>query len=68
MDTKHAVPIWEKYALTIKEASQYFHIGENKIRRIIDDDPSAEYILWNGNRAQLKRRKFEEFLDRCGAI
>lgn len=25
------VPVWEKYMLTIKEASQYFHIGENKM-------------------------------------
>ena len=22
------VPIWEKYALTIREAAEYFHIGE----------------------------------------
>mgnify|MGYP000568048754 CR=1 FL=1 len=24
------VPIWEKYTLTIEEASKYFRIGENK--------------------------------------
>lgn len=27
------VPIWEKYTLTIEEASKYFRIGENKIGR-----------------------------------
>lgn len=58
------IPAWEKYSLTIKEASEYFRIGENKLRRIVDSDPSAEYILWNGNRAQIKRKKFEEMLDR----
>ena len=26
------VPIWEKYTLTIEEASKYFRIGENKLR------------------------------------
>ncbi len=25
------VPIWEKYTLTIEEASKYFRIGEKKI-------------------------------------
>ena len=25
------VPIWEKYTLTIEEASKYFRIGENKL-------------------------------------
>ncbi len=28
------VPIWEKYTLTIEEASKYFRIGENKLRRL----------------------------------
>ena len=23
------IPIWERYTLTIEEASKYFHIGEN---------------------------------------
>ena len=26
------VPIWEKYMLTVEEASKYFGIGEKKIR------------------------------------
>ena len=24
------IPVWEKYTLTIEEASKYFRIGENK--------------------------------------
>ena len=28
------IPVWEKYTLTIEEASQYFRIGENKLRRL----------------------------------
>ena len=27
------IPIWERYTLTIEEASKYFRIGENKLRR-----------------------------------
>ena len=25
------IPVWEKYTLTIEEASKYFRIGENKL-------------------------------------
>ena len=28
------IPVWEKYTLTIEEASRYFRIGENKLRRL----------------------------------
>ena len=31
------VPIWEKYTLTIEEASKYFRIGENKLHRWLGD-------------------------------
>ena len=36
---KFEVPIWERYSLTINEASCYFHIGDRKIREIVEDDP-----------------------------
>ena len=57
------VPIWEKYALTINEAAEYFHIGENKLRSIVDSDLDAEYLLYNGNRIMIKRRLFEQYID-----
>ena len=28
------VPVWEKYALTITEAAEYFHIGEQSSSRL----------------------------------
>ena len=62
------VPIWEKYTLTIEEAALYFRIGETKLRKIIVDNPNAEFILWNGNRAQIKRVLFERVIDRINCI
>ena len=62
------VPIWQKYTLTIEEASAYFRIGETKLRKIIADNPNAEFILYNGNRAQIKRIVFERFIDRINCI
>ena len=62
------IPVWEKYTLSIEEAAEYFRIGENKIRNIINKDKFAEFILWNGNRAQIKRKLFEKYIDRLSFI
>lgn len=62
------VPIWEKYTLTIEEAAAYFRVGENKLRNIVNENKTAPYILWNGNRPQIKRRLFEDFIDKLEVI
>ena len=62
------VPIWEKYTLTVEEAAEYFRIGENKLRKLIGENRNAKYVLWNGNRAQIKRKLFEDFIDGVEAI
>ena len=62
------VPIWEKYTLTIEEASRYFRIGENKLRRLAEENQNADWLLMNGNRIQIKRKKFEKLIDKLGAI
>lgn len=62
------IPIWEKYTLTIEEAAAYFRIGENKLRRLINENKDAEYIMWNGNRPQIKRAKFEKMIDTANTI
>ena len=62
------MPVWEKYTLSTEEASAYFHIGINKLRRIISLNPTAEWILWNGSHAYIKRRIFEQFIDRIDSI
>ena len=65
---KISVPIWERYTLTVEEASAYFRIGENKLRNLISSNKNARYILWNGNRPQIKRKLFEQFVDDLEAI
>ncbi|WP_285947446.1 excisionase [Thomasclavelia cocleata] len=62
------VPIWEKYTLTIEEASKYFRIGENKLRRLAEENQNADWLLMNGNRIQIKRKKFEKLIDKLDAI
>ena len=58
------VPIWAKYALTVPEAAEYFHLGYNKLREIVRRDKYAEYLLWNGGRVYIKRKLFEEYLNK----
>lgn len=62
------VPIWEKYTLTIEEAAKYFRIGENKLRRLAEGNLNAGWVLQNGNRLQIKRKKFEKLIDELDAI
>ena len=62
------IPIWEKYTLTIREAAEYFHIGEKKKRQIVDENPDADFILMFGNRAMIKRKLFEEYIDLTTAV
>lgn len=57
------VPTWAKYALSLPEAAEYFHIGYNKLREIVRKDKYAEYLMWNGGRVYIKRKLFEEYLD-----
>ena len=62
------IPYWEKYMLTLREAAEYFHIGEKKMRQIVDDNLDANFLLESGNRIMIKRRLFEEYLDRTFVI
>ncbi len=56
------IPVWEKSLLTVEEAAAYFHIGENKLRRLIANQCCEKHIVWNGNRPMIKRKLFEEWL------
>lgn len=62
------VPVWNKYLLTLEEASSYFHIGINKMRRLVAQNKNASWVLWNSNRALIKRKTFEEYIDRINAL
>ena len=64
------MPIWEKYLLTVKEASLYFNIGENKMYRIVNDciRSDQKFVVQNGSRMMVNRKKFEDFLNNTTSI
>lgn len=65
---KNDVPIWEKYTLTIDEAAKYFRIGENKLRKLAEDNIKSGWVIINGNRIQIKRKQFEKIIDTLDTI
>lgn len=65
---KPYVPIWEKYALTIYEAAEYFGIGEHRLRQLVRENRQADFVLWIGVKVEIKRKLFEKYLDGINAL
>mgnify|MGYP001030519488 FL=1 len=65
---ENKVPLWEKYILTIQEAAEYFHIGEKKLRKLVEERTDADYLIMNGNRVMIKRKLFEKYLDESASV
>ncbi len=61
------VPIWEKSNLTVEEAAAYTGIGINKIREMSSGD-KCPFVLWVGNKRLIKRRKFDEYVEKQFSI
>ncbi|MDO5549338.1 MAG: excisionase [Eubacteriales bacterium] len=65
---KKEVPIWEKYTITIEEASAYFEIGQKKLREIIANHTDSGLTVMNGSKVLIKRKAFENFLTTIDVI
>ena len=52
----------DKFLLTFTEASKYFGIGEGKLRNMANIEENPSWILWNGQRALIKRVQLEKIL------
>lgn len=68
MNQLKAVPIWEKFTLTISEASEYFNLGEKKIRFLADNYKDNGFVLQNGNKTLIKRKRFEDFINETSTV
>ena len=61
------IPVWEKMNLSIEEAAAYSNIGILKIREMTlrEDCP---FVLWIGSRRVIKRKKFEEYIEKTFSV
>lgn len=62
------VQIQNKFCLTIDEAVIYFNIGEKKLRKLVADNLDSGFIIQNGVKFLIKRKRFEDFLNDITAI
>lgn len=64
---KFEIPIWEKLNLTLEEAAAYSGIGINKLREITNSD-RCNFVLWVGTKRLIKRKLFDEYIERQFSI
>ena len=62
------IPVNERYLLTIRQAAEYFNLGEKGLRRIISDSYDADFLIRYGNRILIKRTSFERFIDETSEL
>ena len=64
---KDEVPIWFTPTLSIEEASRYSGIGTSKLYELTNPE-DCPFVLWIGTRRMVKRRKFDEYIERVYSI
>lgn len=62
-ENNKTVPIWQKMALTIEEVSAYSNIELNRIREMCDE-PGCPFVLFVGRKKLIKRKAFEDYINR----
>lgn len=60
----------ERFLLTIKEAADYFNIGEKKLYHLTKEDleTNQNFAVQNGVKLMIKRKRFEEILNNTTSI
>ena len=64
---RREILIWEKSNLTLEEAEAYSGFGINKLRKLTESE-QCSFVLWNGTKRLIKRRKLDEYMDRMYSI
>ncbi|WBW49303.1 excisionase [Peptoniphilus equinus] len=64
---KKEIPLWEKSNLTMQEAATYSGIGQNKIRELTDIE-NCEFVLFVGTKRLIKRKLFDQYIERQYSI
>lgn len=57
------IPVWEKVTITKEEAAAYSSIGMNKLDELMRN-PMCSFVIYIGKKRLIKRKQFEEFLEK----
>lgn len=61
------IPIWCKANLSIEEAAAYSGIGMAKLYEMTESE-DCPFVLWIGSRRMIKRKAFDEYIERQYSI
>lgn len=61
------VPLWNRHNLSIEETAAYTGIGRDTIYKLIKQD-DCNFTLRVGKRTMIKRKRFEEYLEKLYSI
>ena len=64
---KFDIPIWCKANLSIEEAAAYSGIGMAKLYEMTESE-DCPFVLWIGSRRMIKRKAFDEYIERQYSI
>ena len=64
---RYNIPLWCKPNLSIEEAAAYSGIGMGKLDEMTESQ-ECPFVLWSGSRRMIKRKVFDEFIERQYAI
>ncbi len=65
--TKYKIPIWNKLNLTIEEAAAYSGIGVSKLYEMTNQE-DCPFVLWIGSRRLIKRKLFDEYIEKMYSV
>lgn len=57
------MPWWNKFTFSVQETANYFGFSDKKVRKIIDENENADFVLWNGTRPRIKKDLFAKFVN-----
>ena len=58
---RESIPIPQKLLLTVEEAAEYSHIGEHRIRELLEER-DCDFVLKKGSYSLIKKVKFEKYI------
>jgi len=58
----NSIPINERLCLTVEEAAEYSLMGEQRLRKLIEENKNLDWVLHVGSWTRIKRPQFENWV------
>ena len=65
--SKFDIQVWHKLNLTIEEAAAYSNIGIHRLYELTEQE-DCPFVLWIGSRRVIKRKSFDEYIEKMGSV